>query len=454
MKRASSDLDRDCDRDRDPDRDRNVDLGALVQHDQVHRDVYTDPRVFALEMRRLWSRAWLFVGLESQVPEPGDYRLVTLAGESMLFVRHGDGTVHVLANRCAHKGTPLVSEPAGNLGRVIRCPYHAWTYATDGALRGRPLPQGYAGSRVDRCDAARGLGRAGAVATHRGFVFARLAAEGASFDEAVPPAMRAVLDNMADRSPLGRLRVAGGVIRSRIACNWKVYLENVNDTVHPPSTHESASASAEQVAAALEAGAPRPMALQALLPFASGYRYFDEMGGRVFAGGHSILGTRHSVHSGYAGLEDYAAALRAAHGEARTAEILSFSPQNAVFYPGLAVKAQPLILRVLRPVAVDCTELEAWALEAEGAPPELLRRSVLYNRLVFSPMSVLAHDDLHVFEGIQRALRSEVAPPWVSLHRGAPAAGDAAPHAVGRDVGGTDEALIRNQFAAWAALTG
>ena len=80
--------------------------------------------------------------------------------------------------------------------------------------------------------------------------------------------------------------------------------------------------------------------------------------------------------------------------------------------------------------------------------PQALRSALLYNRQVFSPLSMVAHDDLHLFEGIQRSLAAD-GNPWVSLHRGARGDADAPPP---RDVGGLDEGLLRNQYRAWAEL--
>jgi hypothetical protein len=103
------------------------------------------------------------------------------------------------------------------------------------------------------------------------------------------------------------------------------------------------------------------------------------------------------------------------------------------------------VLRVLRPQAADRTLLEAWAFQPEGAPADLLHSALLYNRQVFSPLSMLAHDDLHLFENMQRTLAGD-GNPWVSLHRGAAGEQDApAP----RNVSGTDEAVLRNQYRAW-----
>ena len=416
-------------------------LTGLVADDRVHRDVYIDPEVFQLEMQRLWARTWIYVGHTSQVPNAGDFITADIAAKPVVLVRHTDGKVRVLMNRCAHKGTKVVYDTAGNTGKTFRCPYHAWTYRTDGTLLNIPLKSGYEGTQLR----AQGL----TPVTHeayRGFVFARLACEGIGLHASLG-AMLEVIDNLVDRAPEGELRVAGGVLRSRFRANWKIYLENINDTVHPVSTHESAAVAATAAWSGMPEDAPRPMAIQQLMPFGSGYKFFEGMGARVLPHGHSILGTRFSIHSGYGDLPGYEAALRARHGADRTAQILAFSPQNAVFYPNLAIKASPQILRVIRPISVDCTEVEAWALSLGGAPDELLQRGLTYNRLVFSPMSMVAHDDLHVFESIQESLAVQ-ANPWVSLHRGYRADESATPV---RDVGGTDEALMRNQFVAWAA---
>jgi nitrite reductase/ring-hydroxylating ferredoxin subunit len=153
------------------------DAAALVQPRQLHRDIYLSPAVFALEMSRLWAGAWLFVGHDSQVPQPGDYTTMTLAGQPVMMIRReaGDapGAIAVLLNRCAHKGAPLSTAPAGHADRYLRCPYHGWTYRLDGTLAGLPVKAGYEGSDFERCPAQRGLTPYGEVAVHRGFVFAR-----------------------------------------------------------------------------------------------------------------------------------------------------------------------------------------------------------------------------------------------------------------------------------------
>ncbi len=426
-------------------RDHPERLAALVQSDRVHRDLYLSEEIFALEQAHLFANTWIYFGHASQVPEPGDFVAQEIAGRPLVMVRQPDGEVRVLYNRCAHKGTQLVTDECGNTGRFFRCPYHAWTYRLDGAPLGVPLKKGYEGTRLKECESGRGMAAVRHVKVYRDFVFVRLADTGPDFEDYFGEVLGAI-DNMVDRSPEGRLTVAGGVLRNIVHCNWKIYLENINDTVHPMSTHESATKAAEALWEGHAPGDPKPMAMEQILPFGSGYEFFDDMGGRVFANGHSVLGVNFSIHSNYAQLPDYEAAMRAAHGEAPGAEIRQRAPQTSLLYPSLSVKGSPPAIRVIRPLAADRTLIEAWSFRAAGAPALLLERAMSYNRLVFSPMSVVAHDDVHLFESIQQGLRAE-GNDWVSLHRGY----DAAEHAQTTvTTNGTNELLMRNQFRAWA----
>lgn len=424
---------------------RRADISRLVEDDRVHRDLYLSDELFALEQRHFFANTWNHVGHASQVPAAGDYIAVQIAGRPLLMVRQPDGGIEVLNNRCAHKGTQLVTDDSGNVGKYFRCPYHAWTYKLDGTPMGVPLKAGYEGTQLQRCESGQGMGALKHVAVYRDFVFAKINDVGPDF-QAYFGDVLAAIDNLVDRSPVGRLRVEGGVLRNIIHCNWKMVLENINDTVHPMSAHESATAAASALWRDQPTDAPKPMAMEQILPFGAGYDFFDRMGARVYPNGHSMLGTNFSIHSGYAQVPEYEAALRAAHGDARASEILQRSPQNSVCFPSLSVKGSPQAIRVIRPLAADRTLLEAWSFRVEGAPEVLFQRSMTYNRLVFSPMSVVAHDDVHLFESIQQGLRAGTN-QWVSLHRDFDR-GELAPGV--REVNGTNELLMRNQFRAWA----
>ena len=141
--------------------------------------------------------------------------------------------------------------------------------------------------------------------------------------------------------------------------------------------------------------------------------------------------------------------LKQAHGEEKTNEILHFSPQNVVFYPSLAAKGSPQIIRVLRPIAVDKTLLEVWAFQPKGAPEMLLHRGLTYSRLVYSPMSVVAHDDIHLFESQQKNLKAE-GNPWLNLYRQFDEAELTQDNNEFENA--NNELVIRNQYRAWQQL--
>ena len=281
-------------------RDNPQAVQALVRPDAVHRDLYIDDELFALEMRHLWRNTWIYVGHDSQVPKAGDYFTTQIGLEPVILLRDPSGDVNVLMNRCAHKGTRLLSAQSGNCGAAIRCPYHGWTYHLDGRIRAIPVRQGYEGTAMMDSDAGRGVVRLRHVENYRGFVFARLADEGIGFRDYFGDSLSSI-DNMVDRAPEGRLEVAGGVLRYLHNCNWKMFVENLNDAMHPMIAHESSAGTAKAVWESLNMpeDAPKPMVVEQLLPFVSNYRFFDDMGVKIYDNGHSYSGVNFSIHSKY-----------------------------------------------------------------------------------------------------------------------------------------------------------
>ena len=424
-------------------------LRRLVEDDRVHRDVYTSAEIFQLEMERLWSRTWIYVGHESQVPNPGDFITLDIAAQPVLMVRHTDGSVRVLMNRCAHKGTKVVYDLAGNTGKTFRCPYHAWTYRTDGTLLQIPLKEGYEGTRLSDSEASRGLQPVRNVESYRGFVFARLSEKGLGFREYFGGSLSSI-DNLADRAPGGELEITGGCLRYLHNCNWKMYVENLNDTMHPMIAHASSAGTAKKIWEGQPADQPKPMAIEQIVPFASDYKFFDDMGVRVYPNGHSFSGVHFSIHSNYSALGDYEGLMKKAYGEERAKQILGTVRHNTVYYPSLTIKGAIQSIRVARPLAADKTLIESYTFRLKGAPDILLERTVAYNRLINSPMSVVGHDDLHCYRSIQEGLAAG-GNEWVSLHRNYAAE---EPFELREkkemDCNGTSEVSMRNQFRAWA----
>jgi len=200
----------------------------LVRETEVHKDIYIDEEVFSLEMEHLFANTWIYVGHASQVPKLGDFYSTTVGDQPVVMVRHSDNTVRVLMNRCAHKGVQVAPDGYGNTGKFFRCPYHAWTYKTDGSILSIPLKKGYENTGLEECEASKGMVAVGALKDYREFIFCRLAKTGISFEDYFGDSL-STLDNMVERSPEGKLEVAGGVMRYLHHCNWKMLVDNQTD---------------------------------------------------------------------------------------------------------------------------------------------------------------------------------------------------------------------------------
>ena len=422
------------------------DVAGLVRDTAVHRDVYTSPAVFDLEMKRLFRRTWVYVGHASQVPEIGDFFTTTVGTEPVVMVRHTDRSVRVLYNRCPHRGVKIAGETCGNTGRFFRCPYHAWSFRTDGSIAAIPVPDGYKEASLAGTEAGAGMRPVGAVEIYRDFVFARLDETGISFANYFGDSL-STIDNMVDRSPVGKLEVAGGVLRYMHRCNWKMLVENLTDTMHPMVAHESSAGTAVEVwnKLGLSADAPRHPAVEIYAPFVSSYEFYQNMGIRTWANGHGHTGVSQSIHSNYSSIPGYWEAMEAAYGPDRAKAILGENRHNTVYFPNMTMKGPIQALRIFKPVAADRTMVESWTFRLVGAPDKILERTVLYSRLINAPTSPVGHDDLEMYERAQEALHVD-ANPWVNMQRlYAPGEFD---H--GTSVwNGTTEAQMRNQYRAW-----
>ncbi|HWN56730.1 MAG TPA: Rieske (2Fe-2S) protein, partial [Methylomirabilota bacterium] len=135
---------------------------------RVNRRAFTDRECLEQERARLFSRCWIYVGHESEIPHPGDYRARTVAGRPMVLVRGDDNVVRVLLNTCTHRGALVCRQKSGN-ARTFQCPYHAWTFNSRGQLVGVPGEESY--SDAFSRDELRLVSPA-QVDSYRGFIFA------------------------------------------------------------------------------------------------------------------------------------------------------------------------------------------------------------------------------------------------------------------------------------------
>ncbi len=420
------------------------DVRDMVRDREVHKRTYTDPDVFALEMEHLFANCWVYVGHASQVPKAGDFYTTTVGDQPVVMVRQADGSISVLHNRCPHKGVRVAGDICGNTGKFFRCPYHAWTFRTDGSLLSIPLKKGYDETGFESCEGSQGMARVGAVQVYREFVFCRLNPQGERFEDFFGDSL-STLDNMVDRSPEGRLEVAGGVLRYMHRCNWKMLVDNQTDTCHPMVAHESSAGTAVKVWQAAPAGTPKPMAVELFAPFVSPYEFFEKMGIRIWRNGHGHTGVADSIHAAYSPIPGYHEAMVKAYGEERTVQILSEVRHNTVYWPNIMVKGPIQTLRLFKPIAADRTLVESWTFRLVGAPDQLLERTCMYNRLINAPTSVVGHDDLEMYERAQEGLMSR-GRDWVNLAR---LYRDEERGLTDQVTNGTNEWQMRNQFQAW-----
>ncbi len=186
--------------------------------------VFHDPEVFAYEQQAWFARSWICVGREEDAAAPGEYFVASVASESLVVVRGRDDVLRAFHNVCRHRGSLIVTEPQGRLVR-FQCPYHAWTYELDGALR----RAGHTDALVDFEPDENGLHSA-SLATWQGFVFVAVEPAGALMDQL------ADLPQHVERFGIGELRRARS-IEYEVHANWKVIAENYSECYHCPGVH-------------------------------------------------------------------------------------------------------------------------------------------------------------------------------------------------------------------------
>ncbi len=427
------------------DRDR---LAMLVQPDRVHRSVYADPAIFALEMERIFGRAWLVLGHESQVAAPGDYFTTRMGREPVIVTRKENNEIGVLVNRCAHRGSMVCAEGRGNTERFV-CPYHGWSYDIAGALKAVPFESGYDKKKLSQLK----LKTVPRIATYRGFIFGSLAESGPSLEEFLGPA-RTSFDDLVDRAPGGELEVAGGVFKHAYNGNWKLMLENHLDGAHPAWVHASSVAVAR---AAPEPGRPgqerySDIAVRQMRQNGAPDAVWEAIGMWTTPYGHGYMGDYHSDDRLVAGMgnpafDKYRSGLIKEHGQEKADRILRVTLWNTIVYPNCSFMSQFRQLRIVHPIAVDRSVVYTYSLRMKRAPQQMFRDTVAFANVVNGTGSWVLTDDLEVYERLQRGLSSG-AVDWVFLGRGyggdVEESGDRS-----RGATGTSEIYVRAQMRAW-----
>lgn len=197
--------------------------------------IYSDPDNYHAELDRLFYGAyWHYVGIESEIPNAGDFKRSVIGERSVLMVRDDTGGIGVFLNRCAHRGVELCQQQFGH-GRRIVCPYHQWSYDLEGRLKGVPFRNGIDGRGGFPPDFEPRDHGLTVLAMHNfnGVVFASFSPNVAPFEDVIGPEVYPWLTRLFD----GRKIRILGYQRQRIKCNWKLYMENLKDSYHATLLH-------------------------------------------------------------------------------------------------------------------------------------------------------------------------------------------------------------------------
>ncbi|PYM12934.1 MAG: 3-phenylpropionate dioxygenase [Candidatus Rokuibacteriota bacterium] len=204
-------------------------------YSRVRYDLFHDSDVFEREQDRIFrGPVWSVLGLETEIPNPGDFRVTAVGTTPVVFNRDQSGAVHAFVNRCAHRGAELVREPYGNC-KDHTCIYHAWCYTLQGDLIGVPFQRGAngrGGMPPDFDLREHGLQKL-RVAVWKGVVFGTFTEATEPLPTYLGPLMIEHIGELVDR-PVKIL----GYQRQRVFANWKLYLENVRDGYHASLLHE------------------------------------------------------------------------------------------------------------------------------------------------------------------------------------------------------------------------
>jgi len=425
-------------------------FSRFVQPGRVHRHIYTDPAIFELELKRIFGTAWIYIGHESQVKNPGDYFATRIGRKPVVLVRDSDRGIQVIHNQCAHRGALVVATERGNACEFTCC-YHGWTYHLDGRIKWVPLRHGYPRD-FDPADPKTAMVKVPRVKSYRGFVFASEATEGPSLEDFLGH-MATSFDDMIDRAPDGEIEIAGGILKHTYDANWKLYLENLCDAAHPIFTHRSSIDAAMAQRDDVYSDGAGEIAIRQMRQNGAPYSFWEsQVGIWTYPNGHSYLGDYHDDAKLVAALKDpvfrdYIATLEARKGTAEAQRVLEVRRWNSNVYPGLSFMSQFQQLRVVHPVAVDRTVVHTYSFRLKGAPEQMFRNTISFANTVNGTGSLVLTDDLEIYNRIGIGLASEGA-EWIQVGRGFDSDVPDA-HGGRRGKNSTSEVYIRNMLDAW-----
>src|SRR5215471_18049490 len=226
--------------------DRSIRSYIDPERGTISREIYVNPDIFEQEMEQIFQRCWLFLGHESQLPNPGDFIMSRMGTEEVILVRdRKDNQIRAFLNSCRHRGMKVCRYDQGN-SLVFTCPFHAWTYDTRGRLVGIGFgnaPDAYNGE-VNKEDW--GLAPVAQFKNFYGSLWATWDPKAPAFEDYLGPfaaSLRHVFQS-TDGEDNG-VELFNPVQKWRVPTNWKIpAFSSSTDPTHAAMTHRSVSAAA------------------------------------------------------------------------------------------------------------------------------------------------------------------------------------------------------------------
>lgn len=391
---------------------------------RVHRSTMTSTHILDAEKHHIFDSSWLYMGHESEVPQPGDFVRRSVAGRPLILVRSTKtGEALVLHNSCTHRGAVICRQNSGN-AKAFQCFYHDWTFNTNGDLVGVPDRKAY-GPGFDMSEL--GLKPVPRLHSYRGFVFI-------SFDPGVEELIgylagaREYLDLVIDEAD-SPLSIVQGSNEYSINANWKLLVENSIDGYHAGPTHKTYL----EYLASL--GTDMSMGVDGVgKSLGNGHGVIEYRGpwGRPIAKWEKLYGE--------AAREDIARQrlqLVERYGESRAARMADHN-RNLLIYPNLIINdIMAVTVRTFTPLRPDLMHVTAWELAPEAERPEVRQRRLDSFLTFLGPGGFATPDDIEALESCQKGFTSGGV-EWNDISRG-----------MARAPLATDEEQMRSFWRRW-----
>jgi p-cumate 2,3-dioxygenase alpha subunit len=376
------------------------------QHNQfqVHRSSMTSADIHRAEIARIFNHSWLYVGHESEVPGPGDFVRRPVGGRPVFMVRGAkSGHINVFHNTCPHRGAVVCRQDSGT-SKLFQCFYHAWSFDSEGALKGVPDREAY-GTKLDFSKL--GLKRVPRVESYRGLVFASYDPDIVDLDTYLADAKEYV-DLVMDSSE-SPLVVIKGTHDYSINANWKLLVENSIDGYHAQSTHSTYFRYLSSMGTDLAGGVSGRA-----VPLGNGHAVIEYTApwGRPVAKWEPLFG-----EEAKADIDRQRADLVERHGEQRAHTIADMN-RNLLIYPNLIINdIMAVTVRTLFPVAPDRVDVTAWELAPQAELKQLRQRRLDSFLTFLGPGGFATPDDLEALESCQQGYSSGGI-EWNDISRG------------------------------------